>query len=123
MVESKDSGSQTLFFFADILLDMVCCVNFFGAEAYAFGGCQLVVILFSGILQLKVGFGTTWKAIRKSLRKGLPNNVVHLLLLHEKTFEAPLSLFFQYYAAFYVNENLAAFASLGPYGFLCFSVL
>ena len=29
-----------------------------------------------------------------------------------KTFEAPLSLFFQFYAAFYVNENLAAFVSL-----------
>ena len=104
--------AKLCFFLADILLDVVCCVNFFLAEAYAFGGCQLVIVLFSGILQLKVGFGTTWKAIRNSLRKGLPNNVVHLLLLQEKTFEAPLSLFFQYYAAFYVNENLAAFASL-----------
>ena len=104
--------AKLLFFLSDIVLDMICCVNFFLAEAYAFGGCQLVVVLFSGILQLKVGFGTTWKAILKSLHKGLPNNVVHLLLLQEKTFEAPLSLFFQYYAAFYVNENLAAFASL-----------
>ena len=104
--------AKLLFFLSDIVLDMICCVNFFLAEAYAFGGCQLVVVLFSGILQLKVGFGTTCKAIRNSLRKGLPNNVVHLLLLQEKTFEAPLSLFFQYYAAFYVNENLAAFASL-----------
>ena len=104
--------AKLCFFLVDILLDVVCCVNFFLAEAYAFGGCQLVVVLFSGILQLKVGFGTTWKAILNSLHKGLPNNVVHLLLLQEKTFEAPLSLFFQYYAAFYVNENLAAFASL-----------
>ena len=104
--------AKLLFFLSDIVLDMICCVNFFLAEAYAFGGCQLVVALFSGILQLKVGFGTTWKAILNSLHKGLPNNVVHLLLLQEKTFEAPLSLFFQYYAAFYVNENLAAFASL-----------
>ena len=104
--------AKLCFFLADILLDVVCCVNFFLAEAYAFGGCQLVIVSFSGILQLKVGFGTTCKAIRNSLRKGLPNNVVHLLLLQEKTFEAPLSLFFQYYAAFYVNENLAAFASL-----------
>ena len=104
--------AKLLFFLSDIVLDMICCVNFFLAEAYAFGGCQLVVVLFSGILQLKVGFGTTWKAILNSLHKGLPNNVVHLLLLQEKTFEAPLSLFFQYYAAFYVNEDLAAFASL-----------
>eukprot|EP00434_Breviolum_minutum_P035925 symbB.v1.2.031813.t1/scaffold3735.1/size51219/3 len=104
--------AKLCFFLADILLDMVCCVNFFRAEAYAFGGCQLVILLFSGILQLKVGFRSTCKAIRNSLRKGLPNNVVHLLLLQEKTFEAPLSLFFQYYAAFYVNEDLAAFASL-----------
>jgi len=104
--------AKLCFFLADILLDVVCCVNFFLAEAYAFGGCQLVIVLFSGILQLKVGFGTTCKAILNSLHKGLPNNVVHLLLLQEKTFEAPLSLFFQYYAAFYVNENLAAFASL-----------
>ena len=100
------------FFFSDIVLDMICCVNFFRAEAYAFGGCQLVIVAFSGILQLKVGFSNTWNAIRNSLRKGLPNNVVHLLLLQEKTFEAPLSLFFQFYAAFYVNENLAAFVSL-----------
>ena len=104
--------AKLLFFLSDIVLDMICCVNFFLAEAYAFGGCQLVVVLFSGILQLKVGFGTTWKAILNSLHKGLPNNVVHLLLLQEKTFEAPLSLFFQFYAAFYVNEDLAAFAFL-----------
>ena len=112
MVESKDSGSQTLFFLSDIVLDMICCVNFFRAEAYAFGGCQLVILAFSGILQLKVGFSNTWKAVCTALRKGLPNNVVHLFLLHEKTFEAPLSLCFQFYAAFYVNEDLAAFVSL-----------
>ena len=104
--------AKLCFFFADILLDMVCAVNFFRAEAYAFGGCQLVILTFSGILQLKVGFISTWKAIRNSLHKGLPNNVVHLLLLQEKTFEAPLSLFFQFFAAFYVNENLGAFVSL-----------
>ena len=104
--------AKLCFFFADILLDMVCAVNFFRAEAYAFGGCQLVILAFSGILQLKVGFCSIWKAIRNSLHKGLPNNVVHLLLLQEKTFEAPLSLFFQFYAAFYVNENLGAFVSL-----------
>ena len=104
--------ARLLFFLSDIVLDMICCINFFRAEAYAFGGCQLVILTFSGILQLKVGFGSTWKAIQNSLRKGLPNNVVHLLLLQEKTFEAPLSLCFQFYAAFYVNENLAAFVSL-----------
>ena len=104
--------AKLCFFFADILLDMVCAVNFFRAEAYAFGGCQLVILTFSGVLQLKVGFRHTWKAILNSLHKGLPNNVVHLLLLQEKTFEAPLSLFFQFYAAFYVNENLGAFVSL-----------
>ena len=104
--------ARLLFFLSDIVLDMVCCVNFFRAEAYAFGGCQLVILAFSGILQLKVGFSNTWNAIRHSLRKGLPNNVVHLLLLQEKTFEAPLSLCFQFYAAFYVNDNLAAFVSL-----------
>ena len=104
--------ARLLFFLSDIVLDMVCCVNFFRAEAYAFGGCQLVILAFSGILQLKVGFSSTWKAIRKSLCKGLPNNVVHLLLLHEKTFEAPLSLCFQFYAAFYLNENVAAFVVL-----------
>ena len=104
--------ARLLFFLSDIVLDMICCINFFRAEAYAFGGCQLVILTFSGILQLKVGFGSTWKAIQNSLRKGLPNNVVHILLLQEKTFEAPLSLFFQFYAAFYVNENLAAFVSL-----------
>ena len=103
---------RLIFFAADILLDIICCVNFFRSEAYAFGGCQMLILLFSAILQLKVGFGNTWNAIRDSLRKGLPNNVVHLLLLQEKTFEAPLSLFFQFYAAFYVNENLAAFVSL-----------
>ena len=64
--------AKLCFFLADVLLDMVCCVNFFRGEAYAFGGCQLVIFFFSGILQLKVGFGTTWKAIRNSLRKGLP---------------------------------------------------
>ena len=106
------------FFLFDIVLDMICCINFFRAEAYAFGGCQMVILIFSAILQLKVGFGNTWNAIRHSLRKGLPNNVVHLLLLQEKTFEAPLSLFFQFYAAFYVNENLAAFVSpLGVHAF------
>ena len=104
--------ARLVFFLSDIVLDMICCINFFRAEAYAFGGCQLVILTFSGILQLKVGFGSTWKAIQNSLRKGLPNNVVHLLLLQEKTFEAPLSLCFQFYAAFYVNENLAAFVSL-----------
>ena len=104
--------AKLCFFFADILLDIVCCANFFRAEAYAFGGCQLVILIFSGILQLKNGLGSTWKAIRNSLRKGLPNNVLHLLLLQEKSFEAPLSLFFQFYAAFYLNENLAAFVSL-----------
>ena len=104
--------ARLVFFFSDIVLDMICCINFFRAEAYAFGGCQLVILTFSGILQLKVGFSSTWKAIRNSLHKGLPNNVVHLLLLQEKTFEAPLSLCFQFYAAFYVNENLAAFVSL-----------
>ena len=104
--------ARLCFFLSDIVLDMICCVNFFRAEAYAFGGCQLVILAFSGILQLKVGFSNTWNAIRHSLRKGLPNNVVHLLLLQEKTFEAPLSLCFQFYAAFYVNDNLAAFVSL-----------
>ena len=105
-------AAKLCFFLSDIVLDMVCCVNLFRAEAYAFGGCQLVILAFSGILQLKVGFSNTCKAIRKSLRKGLPNNVVHLFLLHEKTFEAPLSLCFQFYAAFYLNENVAAFVSL-----------
>ena len=103
---------RLVFFLSDIVLDIICCINFFRAEAYAFGGCQMVILIFSAILQLKVGFGNTWNAIRNSLRKGLPNNVVHLLLLQEKTFEAPLSLCFQFYAAFYVNENLAAFVSL-----------
>ena len=106
----RNLEARLVFFLSDIVLDMICCVNFFRAEAYAFGGCQLVILTFSGILQLKVGFGSTWKAIQNSLRKGLPNNVVHLLLLQEKTFEAPLSLFFQFYAA--LNEDLAAFASL-----------
>ena len=104
--------AKLLFFCSDIVLDMICCVSFFRAEAYAFGGCQLVILAFSGILQLKVGFSNTWKAVCESLRKGLPNNVVHLLLLHEKTFEAPLSLCFQFYAAFYLNENVAAFVVL-----------
>ena len=61
--------AKLLFFLSDIVLDMICCVNFFLAEAYAFGGCQLVVVLFSGILQFKVGFGTTWKAILNSLQR------------------------------------------------------
>ena len=104
--------AKLVFFLSDIVLDMICCINFFRAGAYAFGGCQLVILTFSGILQLKVGFSSTWKAIRNSLRKGLPNNVVHLLLLQEKTFEAPLSLCFQFYAAFYLNDDLRAFVIL-----------
>ena len=108
----KTLEARLCFFLSDIVLDMICCVNFFRAEAYAFGGCQLVILAFSGILQLNVGFSNTWNAIRNSLRKGLPNNVVHLLLLQEKTFEAPLSLCFQFYAAFFVNDDLAAFVSL-----------
>ena len=61
--------AKLCFFLSDIVLDMICCVNFFRAEAYAFGGCQLVILAFSGILQLKVGFSSTWKAVCKSLRQ------------------------------------------------------
>ena len=114
-------GSLAGIILSDIVLDMICCVNFFRAEAYAFGGCQLVILAFSGILQLKVGFSNTWKAVCTSLRKGLPNNVVRLFLLHEVHVEGcieleaqrkPLSLCFHFYAAFYLNEDLAAFVSL-----------
>ena len=39
-------------------------------------------------------------------------NEVHAFLLQEKTFEAPLSLFFQFSTAFYLSDNPEAFAIL-----------
>ena len=105
--------SKLFFFAADIVLDAVCCVNFFLAESYEFAACQLVIIIFSAVLQFRTtDVRTTWKAIKNSWQTGLANNALHLILLQEKTCEAPLSLFFQFFAAFYLNDEWWTFLSL-----------
>lgn len=105
--------SKLFFFAADIVLDAVCCVNFFLAESYEFAACQLVIIIFSAVLQFRTtDVRTTWKAIKKSWQTGLANNALHVILLQEKTCEAPLSLFFQFFAAFYLNDEWWTFLSL-----------
>ena len=105
--------SKLFFFAADIVLDAVCCVNFFLAESYEFAACQLVIIIFSAVLQFRTtDVRTTWKAIKNSWKTGLANNALHVILLQEKTCEAPLSLFFQFFAAFYLNDEWWTFLSL-----------
>lgn len=105
--------SKLFFFAADIVLDAVCCVNFFLAESYEFAACQLVIIIFSAVLQFRTtDVRTTWKAIKNSWQTGLANNALHVILLQEKTCEAPLSLFFQFFAAFYLNEEWWTFLTL-----------
>ena len=105
--------SKLFFFAADIVLDAICCVNFFLAESYEFAACQLVIIIFSAVLQFRTtDIRTTWKAVQSSWQTGLANNALHVILLQEKTCEAPLSLFFQFFAAFYLNEEWWTFVSL-----------
>ena len=105
--------SKLLFFAADIVLDAICCMNFFLAESYEFAACQLVIIIFSAVLQFRTtDIRTTWKAVENSWQTGLANNALHVILLQEKTCEAPLSLFFQFFAAFYLNDEWWTFVSL-----------
>lgn len=78
---------------------------------------QLLIMIMSAFIQVRaVTAGSFIKEMRTSWRDGLLSDMIFQILLKEKTFEAPLSLFLQYFAGPYTWEStwgvFAFFASL-----------
>ena len=104
---------KVFFFFLDILLDLWCCLTYLLAENYGFAACQSTIIIISGIVQFwRVRGRDVRQALTRSWDVGLPTDTIFRLLIAEKAFEAPMSLCLQYFSAFHLTENLAAFISL-----------
>ena len=104
---------KVFFFFLDILLDLWCCLTYLLSENYGFAACQSTIIIISGIVQFwRVRGRDVRQALTRSWDVGLPTDTIFRLLIAEKAFEAPMSLCLQYFSAFHLTENLAAFISL-----------
>ena len=101
------------FLVIDVLLDAWSCFSFFRDGSWGFAVCQLLLLLISFFVELRsVGVKTFFFAIAESWKAGLPSNEVHTFAVGEKTFEAPLSLFFQYGSAFYGSRSFTTFGTL-----------
>eukprot|EP00438_Fugacium_kawagutii_P027852 Skav201825 [mRNA] locus=scaffold1071:422401:423366:- [translate_table: standard] len=108
-----DLAGKFLFFLLDIISDLNCLMSFLRSGLWGFAGAQFATLLVCGGFQLRVVCsGKFKKAIVDSWEAGVPTNVLQKIFLEEKTFEAPLSLFLQYYSAFWLTKDDVAFASL-----------
>lgn len=74
----------------------MCLVSFVDSGSWAFAAVQLVIFIASGFLQMRRTSCQSFRGIIvESFNVGLPCNTLQRMLLEEKTFEAPLSLFVQ----------------------------
>lgn len=115
---------QLVYFLSDIVMDVVCFVSFVQTSAWAFAAVQLVIFMASGFLQMRqTNCQSFRKIIAESFNVGLPCNTLQRMFLQEKTFEAPLSLFVQFFSAFYVANDEQAFLSLfGSMALSCWGI-
>ena len=104
---------QLSFFLLDIASDGVCFVEFVQNGLWGSAACQGTIFIVSSILQFRnTGCKKLARLSLESWSMGLPCNELQRLLVEEKTFEAPLSLFIQYFSAFWLTENDEAFLTL-----------
>eukprot|EP00434_Breviolum_minutum_P006288 symbB.v1.2.005548.t1/scaffold258.1/size251559/2 len=96
-----------------MVTDALCLFSFVQNGSWGFATCQLVTIVVCGIFQFrKTNCRDFPQMLKDSWSAGLACNTLHRILLEEKTFEAPLSLFVQYFSAFYMAGDEFAFTSL-----------
>lgn len=96
MTDAFSENKHTLFLRA-LPKDVVCFIEFLQMSLWGFAACQGVIFIVSGILQLKsIGYRKFAPIILESWNIGLPCNDLQRILVEEKTFEAPLSLFVQF---------------------------
>jgi len=99
-----------LFFLVDISSDFFVLCNYFSAGTEIsdiFGCCQLGILLVGFLYQFWcTSFRKLFLATCESWNVGMPCNRLQKVLMKEKTIEAPLSLFLQYFSAFYLNGSL-----------------
>eukprot|EP00438_Fugacium_kawagutii_P033126 Skav217298 [mRNA] locus=scaffold1466:191191:192621:+ [translate_table: standard] len=109
----RDLAIKIFFFLLDILSDVNCLYSFLRGGHLALAISQSVVFVASACFQMRtVSCRQFLKAILESWEAGVATNVLFKVLLAEKTFEAPLSLFLQYFSAFWVASDTFSFVSL-----------
>lgn len=80
-----------------LLQDIVCVSTLFLSGSLQFAICQLLVLMVSMCLQVRqTRCGDIRQTLVESWKKGMASNALQRILLEEKTFEAPLSLFLQF---------------------------
>lgn len=90
--------SVCCFAFSATLLpqDINCLVSFLRSELWGFAACQSVIFIVCAFFQVRTLCSQNLqKELEDSFTVGIPTNAVLKMLLEEKTFEAPLSLFLQ----------------------------
>lgn len=76
--------------------DAICFVEFLQNGLWGFAACQGTIFIVSSILQFRnAGCKKIARLTLESWSMGLPCNELQRILVEEKTFEAPLSLFIQ----------------------------
>lgn len=104
---------QLSFFLLDIASDAVCFVEFLQNGLWGCAASQGTIFIVSSILQFRnTGCKKLARLTLESWSMGLPCNELQRILVEEKTFEAPLSLFIQYFSAFWLAGNDEAFFKL-----------
>ena len=91
-------GTREFPYFLQTLLckDAVCFVEFVQNGIWGSAACQGTLFIVSSILQFRnTGCKKLARLSLESWNMGLPCNELQRLLVEEKTFEAPLSLFIQ----------------------------
>jgi len=99
-----------LYFLFDISSDFFVLWRYFyigTRSSVIFGYCQLAILLVGFLYQF---WGTSFRklflATCESWKVGMPCNRLQKVLMREKVFEAPLSLFLQFFSAFYLDGSL-----------------
>jgi len=106
-------SGKVAFFLLDVIMDIVCVSTLFLSGSLQFAICQLLVLMVSMCLQVRqTRCGDIRQTLVESWKKGMASNALQRILLEEKTFEAPLSLFLQFFSAFYVAGDDWAFTNL-----------
>ena len=93
------------FIAADMLSDIVCLLIFFWQEDFSLAACQLTILVASILNQV---WGFKGLQLSTSWTRGMPSDGLQRFMLKEKTFEAPMSLFVQFYSALYLKGDLLA---------------
>ena len=107
----RRSLEMNLFFFLlDISSDFLVLYRYFSAGtdiSVIFGCCQLAILLVGFLYQFWcTSFRKLFLATCESWNVGMPCNRLQKVLMREKTIEAPLSLFLQYFSALYLQGSL-----------------